>query len=58
MARTEFAVADVPKEVVLPEEVMTPERFALVVTVPALPVMLILIAEEVAIDAKVLAPVA
>ena len=41
--------ARVPKDVVLPTEVTTPERLALVVTVAALPPML---REEVAMNAK------
>ena len=47
-----------PYEVVLPLEVTTPLRFALVVTVAALPVMLIETAVEVEIDARVFTPVA
>lgn len=48
----------VPNDVVLPEDVTTPERFAFVVTVPAEPVMLIAIAEEVAMEANEFTPVA
>ena len=51
LARTELAVPVVPKEVVLPEEVTTPVRLALVVTVFALPPME-KDAEEVATCAK------
>ena len=48
-----------PKAVrLLPEEVTAPLRFALVVTVAALPLMLMLTGEEVEIEAKVLTPVA
>ena len=47
-----------PYEVVLPLEVTTPLRFALVVTVAAVPVMLIETAVEVEIDARVFTPVA
>jgi hypothetical protein len=48
-----------PKDVaLLPEEVTAPERLAFVVTVAALPLMLMAIAEEVATEAKVFTPVA
>ena len=42
----------------MPTEVMTPLRFAFVVTVAALPLMFIVIGVEVETDAKVLTPVA
>ena len=57
-ARMVFAPAVAAYEVVLPEEVMTPLRFAFVVTVAAFPLMFILTGEEVETDAKVFAPVA
>ena len=47
-----------PYEVVFPTEVTTPERFAFVVTVAALPVMLIAIGDEVETEATVFTPVA
>ncbi len=49
----------VPKEVTLlePVVVMTPESVGTVVTEPAEPVMLMLMAEEVAMEATVLTPV-
>jgi hypothetical protein len=48
-----------PKEVTFePEEVTAPERFALVVTVAALPEILMLIGVEVETEAKVFGPVA
>ena len=58
--RTELATAVEPNEVVLvlPVVVTTPERAGAVVTVAALPVMLIDTAVEVEIEANVLAPVA
>jgi hypothetical protein len=43
---------------VLPELVTTPERLALVVTVAALPVILIAIGDEVETEASVFTPVA
>ena len=46
------------EEVVLPTGVTTPERFALVVTVLALPVMLMLTAEEMRRRTSVFTPVA
>ena len=48
----------VPKTVAFPVLVTTPVRFAFVVTVAALPLMERATAEEVATEAKVLAPVA
>lgn len=50
--------ARTPNDVVLPLEVTTPVRFAFVVTVAALPVILMFTGEEVEIDATVLTPVA
>ena len=38
-----FAEVNVPREVALPAEVTAPERLALVVTVAALPVMLVMV---------------
>ena len=57
-ARTVLAPAVAAYEVVLPVDVMTPVRFAFVVTVAALPLMFILIGVDVETDAKVFAPVA
>ena len=57
-ASTVLAPAVAAYEVVLPEEVTTPDRLALVVTVAALPLMLIAIGVEVETEAKVFAPVA
>ena len=58
LAKTVLAPAVAAYEVVFPTEVMTPERFALVVTVAALPLMFMLTGEEVETDANVLTPVA
>ena len=59
LARTLFATAVVPNVVaLLPEDTTAPERFALVVTVAAFPVILMFTAVEVEIEATVFTPVA